>query len=81
MDEMDFIYISGKKKMKPQILALDQMMLFYVSWMTVTTMKPENQIFIEGNLLFTCISVTKTDPPSLMLGDFFFFLAWFEFLS
>ena len=43
MDEIDFIYISGKK-IKSQILTLDQIMLFYVGWMTVTTMKSENQI-------------------------------------
>jgi hypothetical protein len=41
MDEMDFIYIPGTK-LKHQILTLDPMMLFYVGWMTVTTMKPEN---------------------------------------
>ena len=52
MEEMDFIYISGKK-VKHQILTLDQVMLFYVGWMPVTTVKPENQIFMEGNLLFT----------------------------
>jgi len=69
MDEMDYIYISGKK-MKPQILTLHQM-LFYVGWMIVTTMKPENQIFTEGNLLFTGVSGTKTDPPSLMLVEWF----------
>lgn len=58
--------------MKPQVVTLHQMMLFYVGWMTVTTMRPENQIFIEGNLLFTCVSCTKTDPPSLMLVELFF---------
>jgi hypothetical protein len=59
--------------MKPQILPLDQMMLFYVGWMTVTTIKPENQIFIEGNLLSTCVSVTKADLSSLMLVEWFYF--------
>jgi hypothetical protein len=39
MDEMDFIYISGKK-LKPQILTLDLMMLSYVGWVTVTKMNP-----------------------------------------
>jgi hypothetical protein len=59
--------------MKHQILTLDQLMLFYVCWMTVTTVKPENQIFTEGNLLFTCVSITKTDPPILVLVEWFYF--------
>jgi len=59
--------------MKHRILTLGQTMLFFLGLMTVTTMKPENQIFIERNLLFTCVSVTKTDPPSLMLMEWFYF--------
>jgi hypothetical protein len=73
------LYIFLAKKMKHPILTFDRMMLFYVGLMTVTTMEPENQIFIEGNLLFACVSVTKTNPPSLMLLEWFYFL--FEFSS
>ena len=46
---------------------------FFVCWITVTKMKPESQIFIEGNILFTCFSVAETDPLSLMLVEWFYF--------